>query len=426
MARLGPFEPAPQIAVGVSGGADSLALAVLLDDWARARAGRVVALTVDHGLRRESAAEAAQVGRVLAALGLAHRTLRWRGTKPPANVQAAARRARYDLLTGWCARHRVLHLALAHQRDDQAETLLLRLGRGSGVDGLAAMAPVAELSAVRVLRPLLPVPKARLEATLAARGLPWIEDPTNRDPAHARARLRRLMPALASEGLTADRLGATAAHLGRARAALEAMLARLLARAATVHPAGFIELDPVPLAAAPAEVGLRALSRVLMTVGGLEYAPRLERLERLHARLVAGLDRGATLGGCRVLPRRGRLLVVRESAAAAACPLRPGEAVLWDGRFEIAVRGGPRQPGDLRVDGLGAAGWTEARRAAPEVRATLIPAPARPALPALRDTRGLLAVPHLGYRRAGGQALTVTKCRFAPRNGLTTGTFTVA
>ena len=142
MAPLGPFEPSPRIAVAVSGGPDSLALCLLADRWARARRGTAFGLTVDHRLRPESGAEAAQVRRWLTARGIAHRTLRWPGARPVTGLQEQARAARLALLTGWCRRAGVLHLLLGHQREDQAETALQRLVRGSGIDGLAAMAPV--------------------------------------------------------------------------------------------------------------------------------------------------------------------------------------------------------------------------------------------------------------------------------------------
>ena len=442
MAPLGSFEANPRIAAAVSGGADSLALAVLLHDWARPLGGHVTALTVDHGLRPEAAREARFVARTLEPLGLTHRTLRWHGAKPDANISAAARRARYDLLSRHCARRGLLHLALGHHLDDQAETLLLRLGRGSGLDGLAAMAPIVELPALRLLRPLLCLPKVRLEATLRARGLNWVEDPTNRDPAQARARLRQLLPGLAREGLTAARLAATARHLGRARAILESELARLLVRAATLDRAGFAWLDPAPLGAAPRELGQRALARVLITVGGAEYGPRLESLERLYGRISAGLTAGATLGGCRVLPRRDCLLVVREARNLPVVRLDAGQTLLWDGRFEVAlrrIRGGRggrgrgeirreicREIGEFGLGALGAAGWAEVRTAVPALAAARIPAPARAALPALSDGRGVLAVPQLGYRRPGSPATVLKSCRFRPKNTLIISAFTVA
>ena len=435
MAPLGPFEPAPRIAAAVSGGADSLALAILLRDWAASRAGTaagtaagtVVALIVDHGLRPESAAEARRVRAQLLSEGLEAQVLRWRGPKPGANLQAAARAARYRLLEDWCARRTILHLALAHHLDDQSETLLLRLGRGSGLDGLAAMAPLVERPRVRRLRPLLSVPRARLKAFLEARGLDWVEDPANRDPAHARVRLRQLAPSLAREGLTAERLAGASRHLARARAALEAATAELLARAVAPDPAGFAWLDPGPWSQAPCEVRLRALARILMMAGGADYTPRLDSLERLAARLVAGLERGATLAGCRVLPRRGRLLVAREAKAAAARAVRPGESLLWDRRFEVRLdRRTPTPAGGLVLGPLGEAGWAEAAAARPALRDLPLPAPARLALPALFDGRGLLEVPLLSYLREPESRPWLRLCRFAPPNTLAPARFTVA
>src|SRR5262245_1392028 len=333
MQAMGPFEARPRLAVAGSGGSDSMALTLLAAGWARRRGGEIVGITVDHGLRPEAAAEARQVGRWLRARGIAHRTLRWRpaATDRHGGLQATARAARYGLLSAWCRRHGVLHLALAHQQEDQAETLLLRLARGSGLDGLAAIAPVAERAGVRLIRPLLPIARARLRATLAEARQPWIDDPSNEDPVYARIRMRRLLPALAAEGLDAARLAATAAHLGRARAAIDDAVAELLARAAAIFPAGYVRLDADALKTAPAEVSLRALARCLLPVGGREYIPRLERLERLHARMRSGrLGGGTTLGGCLVVPHRGAVLICREpTMAAEEMAIAPGATVLW-------------------------------------------------------------------------------------------------
>ncbi len=427
MARLGPFEPAPHIAVAVSGGADSLALALLLADWCRARKGRLLALTVDHGLRPAAAKEAAWVRKTLAGCGVQHQTLRWRGDKPASSIQAAARAARYRLLSDSCRSKGVLHLALGHHLDDQAETFLLRLGRGSGLDGLSAMAPLSAGRDLRLLRPLLALPKSRLEATLRARGLGWIEDPSNRDPAFSRIRLRDLMPALAAEGLTPARLAATAGRLGQARAALETSLAACLAAAAVPDPAGFVTLDPAALAAAPREVSLRALARCLMTVGGTPYGPRLERLERLHDGVLMGSKKAATLGGCRVIPRKSGLLVTREAAKAAELAIRPGQRLLWDGRFSVHLgrRPGPCR-GDLTLGPLGRGDRAQIRENSEDSGALRrLPAAVWPALPALRDGRGLVAVPALGYARPGWTAANLGKWRFCPENGLTSGVFTV-
>ena len=435
MAPLGPFEAAPHLAVAVSGGLDSMALALLAHAWARARGGEAIGLTVDHGLRPESAAEAQAVARWLEARGVRHHILYWRGQKPQVNLQAAARAARYRLLESWCRGAGILHLLLAHQLEDQAETFLLRLGRGSGVDGLAAMAACVETPWARLLRPLLAVPRARLGATLEAVGQGWVEDPSNRDPRHARVRLRTLLPSLAREGLDVPRLAATAGRLGRARQALEAWTARLLAEAGTLDPAGYALVARGSLAAAPAEVGLRALARLLRCVGGGAYGPRLERLERLYRELVdEGLPKARTLGGCRILRLRRRtaerILVCREAAAIAAeMPALPDATAEWDGRFALAFA--PRFPqarGPVRVGALGIAGWAEVVQRAPDLRASLIPVPVRPSLPALRDLEGVLAVPHLSYGRDGSETGTVyvRHLAFRPQWPLATGLVMVA
>jgi len=418
MQAVGPFESRPRVAVAVSGGSDSMALALLAHDWATRRGGEIAAITVDHGLRPEAAAEARQVGRWLRGRGIAHRILRWR---PPAGAlhggtQAAARAARYGLLADWCRRRGVLHVALAHQQEDQAETLLLRLARGSGLDGLAAMAPIAERAGVRLIRPLLPIARARLRATLGAARHRWIDDPSNDDPAYARIRMRWLLPTLAAEGLDAARLAATAAHLGRARAAIDEAVADLLATAAAIFPAGYVRLDPDAMRSAPAEVSLRALAHCLMTVGGGDYAPRLDRLERLHGKMRAGaLGGGATLAGCLVIPRAGALLICREpTMAAEEVPIAPGMSALWDGRFRITLAsdGGARHA-RLVVRRLGTEGWTAiAARNSGLLRLHPIPPPVRPSLPALWGARGVIAVPHLDSAR--GHPHMIVKAVFLP------------
>jgi len=399
--NVGPFEARPHVAVAVSGGSDSMALALLMAGWAARRDGEITAITVDHGLRAEAAAEARQVGRWLRARGMRHRILHWepRPGVMRGGVQAAARAARYDLLADWCRRHGALHLALAHQQDDQAETLLLRLARGSGLDGLAGMAPITERAGLRLIRPMLAIPRVRLQATLTEAHQPWINDPSNDDPAHARIRMRRLLPLLGAEGLEPARLAAAAAHLGRARAAIDDAVAALLAEAAAIYPAGYARLDAAMLRSAPAEVSLRAFAHCLMAVAGGEYAPRLDRLERLHGKVRSGaLGGGATLGGCMVVPRGSTLIICREpDLAVEEKPIVTGRPVVWDARFRIslALDGGARGSAGLVVRRLGAEGWATVAARNPPLRRHPIPAIVRPSLPALWHRRDLVAVPHL-------------------------------
>lgn len=289
MAPLGPFEPRPLLAVGVSGGADSMALALLARGWARARGGDVLALIADHGLRAESAAEAEAVRRLLAGEGITALVLRL-GVKPGPRLAERARAARLAALEDAAASRGILHLLLAHHAGDQAETLLMRLLRQSGKRGLAAMAALRETARVRVLRPLLAVPPGRLRATLAAAGVPWVEDPSNRDRRALRARLRALRDDPEGTGAATQGLLAVSHAYGMARAANDRATASWLAGQAWLD-SGRATLPAGPWPAA-------ALAALIQAVGGGEHAPAPAKIAAL-----AASPRAATLGGARL--RRG-------------------------------------------------------------------------------------------------------------------------
>ena len=354
MAPFGPFEPAPLLALAVSGGADSMALALMAAAWAGTRGGEAVALTVDHRLRPESGAEAAAVANALNGRGIRHEILTLGACLPAAGVENAARAARYKALTERCRSLGALRLLTAHHADDQAETVLLRLSRGSGPDGLAGMAPARNLGDVMLLRPFLSVTPDRLRATCTAAGLAWFDDPTNAGDGNARGRLRRVGGLLAAEGLTARTLARAAGRAAAQRRLLDRLTADLLGSAVALSPWGYADIDPAPFAAADPELAGRGLARVLATVGGGAHPPRWEGLSRMAARVAAG--EGGTLAGC-VLRRgsAGRLMVLRECAAVAPpLPLAPGERALWDGRFEVELTA--EAPRGLLVGARGAAG----------------------------------------------------------------------
>src|SRR5215468_4921415 len=220
-----PWKSLPAVVLAVSGGPDSVALMWLAARWRRSlkRGPRLIAVTVDHGLRADAAGEAREVKRLAKTLAIEHRTLRWAGIKPKTGVPAVAREARYRLLAKAARACGATHVATAHTRDDQAETLLMRLLRGSGVAGLSAMAAETEREGLRLTRPLLDISKAELIATLDAAGIGFADDPTNRDTTFTRPRLRALMPALAEEGADARTLARLAARLARANTAVEVL-----------------------------------------------------------------------------------------------------------------------------------------------------------------------------------------------------------
>lgn len=390
MAPLGPFGPAPRLVAGVSGGPHGLALALLADRWARRRGGGLEVVICDHGLRPESAAEAAAVHAMVTARAIPARVVAL-GLPPGPALQARAREARMAALLGACAQAGAPWLLLGHHRADQAETVLLRASARSGAAGLAGMAAARGAGPALVLRPLLGVAPARLEAVVAEAGLLPLRDPSNADRRFARARLRALLADPGGEGAAVAALVRVAAGLGGLRAGLAAAAAERLAAAAWLHEAGFCRLDLSALGRdAVARAGLGALLRV---VGGGRFAPAGAAVARL-------LETGAgTLAG--VVLRRDGLLLREAVGLAPPVPAMAGAA--WDGRFRLE-RG-------ARGWMLGAAG--EAARALP--RPGWLPGAVVPTLPALHRDGVLAVLPALAYP----DALSAARwpLRFAPAAG---------
>lgn len=285
---------------------------LLLAEWAaQGDLPKPVVLTVDHALQSGSQKQAERVRKLARDHRLVAHILPWKGPKPAADIEAEARAARYRLMGEWCRDNGIRALFLAHNLEDQAETFLLRLARGSGLDGLAAMRPLSplpipEISEVDLVRPLLSTSRHELREFLALLKVEWADDPMNTDPRFTRSRIRKAWPHLESLGLTAQRIADAAQHLGRARAALDQMTDSFLQRGVRFQ-AESAQLDPLRLGMLPREVGLRALATVLSRVSGQEYRPRFDSLERLFEAVVQGtLGGGATLHGCLIGPAQSR------------------------------------------------------------------------------------------------------------------------
>ncbi|QAU45095.1 tRNA lysidine(34) synthetase TilS [Bradyrhizobium guangzhouense] len=334
------------LVLAVSGGPDSVALMWLAARWRHslARGPDITVVTVDHGLRKEAAREAREVKRLATGLGLAHRTLRWRGAKPNAGLPAAAREARYRLLAQAARAAGASHVLTAHTRDDQAETLLMRLFRGSGIAGLSAMARLSTRDGLVLARPLLDVPKSQLIATLKRAGIGFAEDPTNRDPAFTRPRLRALLPQLAAEGGDIRTLVRLAGRLARANAAVEVLtdgaerFLRLRDRGHQPQP-GVRSFEASAFATLPEEVRLRLLLRAIDATGH-EGPAELGKVETL----LATLDQAMTA------PANGRAILkqtlLKQTLAGALISLAGG-------RIHIAPAPVRRPPRRLQRDEKG-------------------------------------------------------------------------
>ena len=335
-----PFETDPVLAVAVSGGADSMALALLAHEWAQTRGGKIVAMTVDHGLRSDSAHEAKWVGQALSAHGIDHIVLPWLGDKPSGAVQERARIARYDLLDQACATHGILHLLVAHHLDDQIETIAMRDSHGTKPMGRAGMSSRRFLKSVRLLRPFLSVAKNDLIATLKARGQDWVEDPSNQNPKFERVRIRkdtRITVAADQEDITSDAV--------QTRLALEETIANVLARSVMILPVGIAVVDTAGIyRSQDRDVRCYALGQVIRTIGGAAYMPSFDALANLLGATYNDASHRSSLGGCVIHRKSDRIYIFREVGRMDKTPmvidpdvLRSGRCVRWDNRFEWAA-----------------------------------------------------------------------------------------
>ena len=312
------------LGIALSGGGDSVALMHIVASWARRRGVRAAAATVDHGLRDGSAAEAEAAAAAARSLGLEHAILRWDGAGH-GNLMDRARRARQWLLSDWARKTGLDAVALGHTKDDQAETLMMRLSRGAGIDGLSAMAARRRADDMLWLRPMLDCGRAEIRDWLRQIGADWIDDPTNENPRFERVRIRRLMTEL---GIDPATLAQSAGHLAEARDALNHSLLPMLEGAELRM--GSVLLDNALVAALPAEQRRRLILIATGFVTGADYPPRRSGTDHALSELAA--NRRVTLDGA-VLDPGKKLLIHREPAAAMRGSLLAG---VWDNRWRIS------------------------------------------------------------------------------------------
>ncbi|OIN86283.1 MAG: tRNA lysidine(34) synthetase TilS [Alphaproteobacteria bacterium CG1_02_46_17] len=292
------------VAVAVSGGADSLALAHLLNGWGEFKELHI--LSVDHGLRAESVDEVKLVRKFAKKIGAKFKSFKWLGDKPERSIQEAARVARYDLMEHYCASKKIGYLFLAHHGDDQVETFLFRLAKGSGLDGLGAMKPLQSYNdRLQLVRPLLAVGHDNLIATCERAGIEWAEDPSNNSVKYMRGRMRGSRDALENEGLTIKRVGQIATRLDRARSFIDQYTEKKEEIIVSIKETNRIEIILSELRTEHSEVIIRIIrNSIRRLVPHTPYPPRLEDMERLADRIARPDFRGATLGGVKFVVRK--------------------------------------------------------------------------------------------------------------------------
>ncbi len=383
------------VGIAVSGGGDSMALLHVAVRWAKAGEARIEAVTVDHGLRPEAAHEAELVAAFCKSHAIPHSILSWDGTQAKGNLMAAAREARYRMIADWARTRDVGGVLLGHTMDDIAETFLMRLARGSGVDGLALMETQFERHGIQWSRPLWQFERAALRDYLNRHGVSWAEDPTNADLAHDRTRARAALAALSDLGITAERLKEVALNLFTARGALAHYTAKEARRVVRIEQ-GDVLFDTRPNPPIPPEIERRLHSAAIQWVGQSTYPPRQSGLVALDAGVT--LSGKHTLGGCLVTREDDdkTLRISREYAAVQG--LKTPTTVTWDGRWQID---GPHSP-ELHTTALG-----EAINSCPNWRATGLPRASLLASPAVWRGKELISAPLAGEQN-GWTARIVT------------------
>ena len=381
---LGPDFPS-RLGLAVSGGGDSMAMLALAVPWARHMGIPLRVATVDHGLRADSADEAAMVAAECALLGVEHATLRWQGWDGSGNTQMAAREARRALIQAW--RGNIDHVLFAHTQDDQAETVLMRLARGSGVEGLSGMSEQSVTpEGWQILRPLLGTTRAQLRHYIKVLKVPFVDDPSNADPRFDRVKARTALAHLHDLGITTARLADTATAMQTARQALSIRM-QAVSDACVSTLFGHLQIDRDIFATIEPDTQRRLMAHALQWAAHAPYRPRLNSLSRVLDEVHAGTS--ATLHGCQIIVGKAKLHVVRELCKVSEVTA-PADQV-WDNVWRLE---NPAAAQGCHIAALGPDGLAQVTR--PEAT----PAAALYSLPALWKDGQVLAAPDLKITNA--------------------------
>ncbi len=415
-----PMESAPTIAVAVSGGIDSMALCWLLHEWARNNNATIIPITVNHKLRKEADEEVRFVASIMQSWSLKHITLDISPDQYQGNLQASARHNRYALMEQWCHEHNILHLATGHHLDDQAETYLLRLQRGSGVEGLASMPSIQYLHQLRLIRPLLSFPKSRLRATLESASVPWIEDTSNCSLHYDRNRLRHALDTPSTPGHMHKRVAMSAFACGSSRAAQEEWAATLACKYISISPLGYATLAR-DIFKENATIVAMIVSKLLHTIRGSKTQPRRENIETILPYFHAPSHKKSTLHGCIIHYSKtlDAFSIFRDSAMIEEeIPLPCPTQIRWDDRFSLNITASSLSSTAV-IKALGKSGYHHIKPHLNNHDAT-IPPEAIMALPALWQLEDVVYVPYILENSKADIALHAL---FSPCNALSRTAF---
>ena len=388
------------IALAVSGGPDSTAMMQIAAFSKKINNSNITVIVVDHGLRKESKNEAKIVSQNAKLLGFKFKILKWDGVKPKTRIQEIARKKRYKLITSWCKKKGIEKLFLAHHLDDQVETFIMRLGKGSGVDGLAVMNFVTETYSLKLVRPFLEITKNRLIKILDISNLKWISDPTNFNTNYKRSRIRKILPILSEEGINSKQIGLVIKRMRAAKDALNNQTGILLEKylSNVDNVAYFLDKNLLE-EATEKEILLRILEKIFMNISGSIYPPRRNKLENILSWIIDDNNVTAkTLAGVVVRKRKSEFIFYREPEDCyKSVNIRPltSRYSCWDDRFFLKAN----KSNNLQVKALGDIGIKILKEERVLKRQGLqnVPLSAWKTVPAVWSKKRLISVPTLGY-----------------------------
>jgi tRNA(Ile)-lysidine synthase len=430
MSSIGYFEPNPTIAVATSGGADSMALLLLANEWSISKNGRIISLTVNHRLRPEADDETNQVSNWCAQHGIEHYTLYWEHDFTiTSSVQESARNARYKLMTDWCVENNILHLLLAHHLEDQVETLFFRLARGSNMDGLSAMAAQTIISGVRLIRPFLQINKSRLIETLKFKDQKWIEDPSNLNSQYTRVHIRKQLLELVNRHDINQRSGQVISKFSKFRYSKQNELVSQITNGIGIFPEGYGLIDTSKFSLIETHTSAKILGKLIVALNGRHYPPRSQKLLKL-AELIKNynISKKYNIGGLifEILPVN-HIIVYREAKCIEKpCNIYSKTPILWDDRFIVKWSANDVATTCLQLRALGTEGLMQLKKAAPCLLNNQVPARVLRTMPSLWLLEQLVSVPHINYiNNSAGVKICKVNIKLSPVKPLAGSSFFV-
>ena len=384
-------------AVAVSGGSDSMAMCLIANEWAKKNSRMMVALTVNHQLRKSAGDEARIIGGWLEPYKINHYCLNWNAPKPKFGLQASARQARYDLMIKWCKENNIFVLMTGHHLQDQVETFLLRTEQSSGTDGLASMNALSKRKECSLLRPLLKVPKERLQNFLRERQQEWFEDPSNNDPKFRRTHVRHIVNQLVQNGLPLEVVSNVIDQFGVLRQNFDDITNLFLRKAVKFSALGYGTISYKLFTALPEVIIQRILVHIALEFGGKIYPPRGKSLRRLIKLIKKQEKFFFSLGGCQFIGTDNCIIFFRDRRSLQSQDVASGDEVLWGNSIKISICGPVGQIAKLAP--LGKRGWLKIGRASDYDKPTNMPHTVHYSMPSLFDENGVLHVPSINYYR---------------------------